>query len=126
MPQRRPLLACLLLLAFVVGSVVGPVFHRVDHAEAQERKQSNAACHASEVHNADTAVWTGATKDGIVPECVLCTTRLLVLPPAPVRPASPRVAGAEGRRPGPDRIATLAVSHQFIRGPPGASEARLA
>ncbi|GEM_PF-2424942 len=126
MPQRRSILASLLLLAFAVGGVAGPSLHRVHHGKAQERERDEEACHAPGVHNADTAVWTGATEDGIVPECVLCTTRLLVLPPVPVRPASPRVAGIEGRRPGPDRIATLTVSHQFIRGPPVASEARLA
>ena len=126
MPQRRSILASLLLLVFAVGGVAGPSLHRVHHGEAQEREWDEEACHTPGVHNADTAVWTGATEGGIVPECMLCTTRLSVVPPAPVRPTSPRVAGIEGRRPGPDRIATLAVSHKFIRGPPVASEACLA
>jgi hypothetical protein len=87
-------------------------------------ERSDTTCHASGVHNADTAVWTTATTDGAVPECMLCTTRLLVLPPVPGRAARPPVAEVwkGGRR--THRVAAPAAPHRFIRGPPSLPEAR--
>jgi len=118
MPQRRPILAWLLLVAFAAGGVVGPPLHQVQHGAVQIANQSDEPCHTAGVHNAEGAVWTKAAVDLVAPDCVLCATRLLVVPPTPVPTTAPRIVKATAGTPG-SHVATAAVaSHRFIRGPP--------
>lgn len=126
MHQRRPILVGLLLATFVVGGVAGPVLHRAQHGATQLAEQAETPCHAPGVHRAEGAVWAEAAVDLAVPDCVLCTTRLLVVPSAAVLPVAPRVMGVTVGAPG-TRVAQSPVApHHFIRGPPSLLEARSA
>lgn len=126
MPQRRSILVWLLLATFVVGGVASPVLHRAQHGATQIAEQAAETCHAPGVHRAEGPVWTEAAVDLAVPECLLCSTRLLTLPSAPVLSVSPHAAdGTAGILREHVALAPVAT-HLFIRGPPSRSEARSA
>jgi hypothetical protein len=123
MHQRRPILVGLLLAIFLVGGVAGPSLHRAQHGAAQIAEQAEEPCHAPKVHQAEGAVWVEAAVDLAVPDCVLCTTRLLVVPSAPVLPAAPRALSMTVGAPGAHVALAPVAIHHFIRGPPSWSEA---
>jgi len=124
MHRRRLILAWLLLTAFVVGGVAGPALHWVHHGASQIAEQTETPCHAPGVHQAEGAVWAEAAVDLAVPDCVVCSTRLLVLPTAAVLPVTPRVVSVTVSAPGTRVAQSPVATHHFIRGPPSRAEAR--
>ena len=126
MHRRRPILAWLLLVAFVTGGVAAPALHRAQHGAAQIADRSEKPCHAAGVHNAGGPVWADAAADLPVPECDLCATRLLVVPPTPAPPTTSGVVGTTAVETRSHVIAGHVADHWFIRGPPSLPEARLA
>ncbi len=124
MPQRRPILVWLLLVAFVVGGAAGPALHRVQHGAKQISDRPEIPCHAAGVHHAEVSFWTEVASDLRAPACDLCATRLLVVPPTLAPSTAPRVVGTTAvEMPSPVAAADVAT-HRFIRGPPSLSEAR--
>ena len=122
MRRLRFISACVLLVAFGAGSVMGPVLHRAQHA-AEQAAAANRICHNEAVHTAEGAVWTHESKDLFAPDCDLCATRLLVVTPAPRPSTSPQQVGttAVAHR---SHVASAAVfTDRFIRGPPSLLEA---
>ena len=113
-----------LLVEVAAGGVVGPTVHRVQHGAEQRSTQTETSCHPADVNAAEGPLWTGATDGRVLPECDLCATRLLVVPPTPIPTTAPRVV--EGRAVEVRSHAAIApvAADQFIRGPPSFSEAR--
>ncbi|WP_103020074.1 hypothetical protein [Salinibacter altiplanensis] len=126
MQGRHPILVALLLVAFATGGVIGPAVHLVQHGEAQRSTQTESSCHTADVHASDAALWTDATDGQIVPECDLCATRLLLVPPALMPDTAPRVVGGLSVEVRSHAAVAPVASVRFIRGPPSLSGARLA
>jgi hypothetical protein len=126
MPQRRHISIGLLLVAFVAGGVGGPVVHEVQHSIAERAHQSEAPCHAADVHQAEGPMWTGAAEDLFAPACDLCAWRLLVAQPTPVPVSTPHVQGPTTVEHRSHVAAAHVAADHFIRGPPSLPEARLA
>ncbi|WP_263819780.1 hypothetical protein [Salinibacter sp.] len=123
MQGRRPLLVGLLLVAFATGGVIGPTVHLVQHGAAQRSTQTEASCHPADVHAAEGPLWTGATDGRALPECDLCATRLLVVPPTPIPATAPRVVEGLAVEVRSHAAVAPVAADQFIRGPPSFSEA---
>lgn len=120
----RSVSAWILLVAIVAGGITGPVLHQVQHAAEQDAVTTARPCHASAVHKAEGAVWTGEGADFLVPECDLCARRLLVAFASPEPSASMQNRGTSrvDRR---SHVASESVfTDRFIRGPPSLFEAR--
>ncbi|MEF8817967.1 MAG: hypothetical protein V5A20_12200 [Salinibacter sp.] len=126
MQGRHPILVGLLLVAFATGGVIGPTVHLVRHGEAQRSGETEPSCHTADVHASDGPLWTDATDGRIVPECDLCATRLLLVPPAPIPATAPRVMGKPAVEVRSHAAVAAVASVWFIRGPPSPSGARLA
>lgn len=124
MQGRRPILVGLLLVAFATGGVIGPTVHLVQHGAAQRSMQTEPSCHPADVHAAEGPLWTGATDGRALPECDLCATRLLVVPPTPVPATAPRVIRIRSAEARLHAAVAPVAADQFIRGPPSFSEAR--
>jgi hypothetical protein len=107
-----------------MGGVVGPLAHRVHHAEEHIADPSEA-CHPASVHQAETVTLTeDAGLEAL--SCDLCATRLLVAPPTLNPAAAPRVAGTTRVVLRTHLAPVHVVTDRTIRGPPLASGARLA
>ncbi|MFB6247258.1 MAG: hypothetical protein ABEL97_01665 [Salinibacter sp.] len=121
MRRLRHVAVWTLLATLIVGGVVGPLLHRVQHALD---RQAAPACHAPAVHHSDVPLWTDAGGHVETPKCDLCATRLLVVPssiealPAPRRIGTTQVVVRTHLRP------AHVPAHRSIRGPPSGAEAR--
>jgi len=101
-----------LLATFVVGGAVGPVVHRTQHAV--ERTSASSHTHAA----TDVPVWCGESVDVAGPDCVLCTTRLVVVPSAVVRAEAPHVLATAWDATRAHLTSANVVAAPLIRGPP--------
>lgn len=112
MKRLRHIAMWILLATFVVGGALGPVVHRTQHAA----EQTSASSH---IHGAtDGPVWCGEPVDVVAPDCVLCTTRLVVVPSAMGRPALPHVLATAWDVRRAHLTSSNVVAVPFIRGPP--------
>ena len=122
MNQTRIRMAWFLLAAFVLGGVVGPTAHRIDHAAETHavhsgnvvRSQSEVGETAASPNASPILAVTGASQA----DCEFCATRILVSDPSAIdAPVAPRPTAAIARLlPSPVRAtASAAVSS---RGPP--------
>jgi hypothetical protein len=123
MRRLRFISACLLLAAFAVGGVAGPVLHWTQHA-ARQAAAADRVCHNEAVHTAEDAVWTHQGEDLFAPDCDLCATRLLVVMPAPRPPLAPQHVGTTRVAHRSHVASASAFTDRFIRGPPSLPEAR--
>ena len=111
-----------LLATLLAGGVIGPVVHRVQHA-AERMAIAGEPCHPASVHEADAPVWTGDAHLE-APDCDLCATRLLVVPPTLAPVSSPLTVGT-AQAPLRTHLTPAAVAtDRTIRGPPLVSAAR--
>lgn len=117
MPQRRPILVWLLLVALVTGGVVGPVVHRVQHGARQIADRAEP-CHTADLHRADGLFWNETAEDLQRPECDLCATRVLVIRPTLALTTAPHVVGTTTVETRSHLAAAHVATHRFIRGPP--------
>ena len=101
-----------LLATFVVGGAVGPVVHRTQHAV--ERASAFSHTHAA----TDGPVWCGESVDVVAPDCVLCTTRLVVVPSAVGQSTSPHVLATAWDATRAHLTSSNVVAAPLIRGPP--------
>ncbi len=124
MPQRRHISVWILLTAFVVGGVAGPSLHRVQHAGQQIADQTETPCHAPGVHDAEGPLWTHEATDLGKADCLLCATRLLVVPPAPAPSLASRASLTSVVTPVSHVASAHVAADRFIRGPPSLSKAR--
>jgi hypothetical protein len=114
--------AWFLLAAFVLGGVVGPTAHRIDHAAETHavhsadvvRNQSETAAAASP-HASPILAVAGASQL----DCEFCATRILVTdPPAIDAPVAPRHAAVIAHLL-PSPVHATAPATVLSRGPPG-------
>ncbi len=117
MTQLRHIAAWVLLAAFAAGGTFGPVVHRVQHATEQAEATADA-CHSTAVHESDVALWTKEDSSRSVPECDLCTRRLLVVPPALAPMAGPSLTWTTQGATSSAAVPVQTVTNRFIRGPP--------
>lgn len=126
MARLRDVSALVLLAAFFVGGVASPVAHRLQHSLKQRSDEGTTPCHRVSVHDAEGSVWADHAESRLRPECDLCATRLLVVPPSLVPHSVPRVVGTTAV----DEVSHVApvyvVRDRTIRGPPHLFGSRLA
>lgn len=125
MTHLRHIAAWLLLAAFAVGGTVGPVVHHVQHA-AEQAAATATPCHSEAVHNSEVPLWTGQGSSQAVPECDLCTRRVLVVPPGLEPLAGPSLTWTTRVATPSDVVPVQTVTDRFIRGPPSLPGDRLA
>lgn len=101
-----------LLATFVVGGIVGPVVHRAQHAV--ERASASSHAHAA----ADVPVWCGEPVDVAAPDCVLCTTRLVVVPSVVDRAGGALALAIAWDATRAHLTSSNVVAAPLIRGPP--------
>lgn len=117
MTHLRHIAAWLLLVAFAAGGTIGPVVHHVQHA-VEQTEATAEACHPDAVHNSEVALWTEPGSASDVPECDLCTRRVLVVPPALTPLAGPSLTWTTRGATPSDVVPVQTVTSRFIRGPP--------
>lgn len=125
MHQLRHIAAWLLLAAFALGGTLGPVVHHVQHA-VEQTEATTEACHPDAVHNSEVALWTEPGSAADVPECDLCTRRVLVVPPALAPLAGPALMLTTQVATPSDVVPVHTTVDRFIRGPPSLLGDRLA
>ncbi len=112
MQRLRHIAVWALLATFVVGGAVGPVAHQTQHAV--EQASASAHSHTS----ADGPVWCGESVAGVAPDCVLCTTRLVIVPPAEARADAPHELATAWDATRAHLTSSNVVAAPLIRGPP--------
>ncbi|MFO8099702.1 MAG: hypothetical protein R6T83_08810 [Salinibacter sp.] len=111
MQWLQRIVAWLLLATIVAGGVVGPPLHRVQHAIEEGATPGHT-------HATEGPVWCGASIDITTPDCVLCTTRLVVVPPSGEQTPAPYTLGW-GWEPIRTHLTSAdGVAVPLIRGPP--------
>jgi hypothetical protein len=111
--------AWFLLAAFVLGGVVGPTAHRIDHAgETHAVRAGDVAENPSKAAAPSDASPTFAASGASELDCELCATRVLVSDPASIdAPIAPRPTVAMAAvLPSPVHATTPATV--LSRGPP--------
>lgn len=112
MPRSRTLVGLILLATFVVGGALGPPLHRTQHA--MEAAQTLSHTHAA----AEGPVWCGEPPPVQTPDCALCTSRLVVVRPAPKQALQPHLLFADWSAEYTHLTSSTVVEAPLIRGPP--------
>jgi hypothetical protein len=105
----------LLLVTLVAGGILGPSIHRFQHTQTWEDTQPRAP---ASVSHTDVPLWSEAGDHVEAPECELCATRLLVVPPSLEPVVVPQRERSVAQALRSHLIVAAVVAVPFIRGPP--------
>ena len=112
MTRLRAIAAWILLATFAVAGGLGPILHHTHHAV----EQASAVEHTHAGVNGP--VWCGSSPQVHTPDCAVCTSRLLVVPPSLGHTGTPLVVTTGWGTSRASLCASTVVAAPLIRGPP--------